>query len=288
MAKFEAILTQKKERGFLLTRLRLIIPDLPPEFSGYRIAQLTDLHFGQLTSARHIGRAIDIAAAFEPHLVLLTGDYITAGSVGIHHYLATSVNPQVFNWLTYRRAVRSLAEQLSQMLSRLNPRDGIFGVFGNHDHLEGIGTITRQLGNQIQWLTNSSVEIQRGSSSIRIAGIDDLNRGKPDLMRAMARVKAEDDIFSILLSHNPDITLHAKENALNPFHLILSGHTHGGQIRLPFWGPIMTRTKQKNLVRGLGFFGESAIYVNQGIGYGLLPIRVLCPPEILEIVLERG
>ncbi len=288
MEKFEVSLTQRKERGFLLSRLRLVISGLPPEFSGYRIAQLTDLHFGQLTSARHIGRAIEIAAAFDPHLVLLTGDYITAGSVGIHHYLATSINPRVFNWLSYRRAVRGLAEQLNQLLSRFKPQDGIFGVFGNHDHLEGIGTITRQLGDKVKWLTNSSVEIRRGSSSIRIAGIDDLNRGKPDLTRALAGVNTGDDTFNILLSHNPDITLHAKENALNPVHLILSGHTHGGQIRLPFWGPLMTRTKQKNLVRGLGFFQESAIYVNQGVGYGLMPLRVLCPPEILEIVLERG
>lgn len=290
----------ESEGLFRISHLTLSISGLPKQFDGYRLVQLTDLHFGPATSAAHIERAVEITNSLKPQTVLLTGDYVQFSATGLGHKIAKRFNPKAFRWIDYRREVRELAHRLGKLLAPLSPADGIFGVFGNHDHLEGLGSIIRQLPSSIQWLNNANVAIQKGGSKIILAGIDDLHRGKPNLFRALdfalldaservaTGISAEGAVLKLLLSHNPDLTIALNSNLIQHVDLMLCGHTHGGQIRLPLFGAPVTRTKQKNHVSGLSYFKETAIYVSNGVGYGAVPIRFLCPPEIVCITLQAS
>ena len=288
----------EKEGLFRISHLSIALSGLPKEFVGYRMVQLTDLHFGPATTASHIEHAVAITSSLKPDTVLLTGDYVQFSATGLGHKIAKRFNPKAFRWIDYRREVRELASKLGKMLTPLTPPDGIYGVFGNHDHLEGLGSIIRQLPSSVRWLNNSNIAIQKGASKIILAGIDDLRRGKPNLFRALdfalldpadrmaSEISTEGAFLKVLLSHNPDITIAQNNNLIQHVNLMLCGHTHGGQIRLPIIGAPVTRTKQSSHVSGLSYFRDTAVYVSNGVGYGGVPIRLLCPPEIVCITLQ--
>ncbi|MBP9838672.1 MAG: hypothetical protein KBC84_08155, partial [Proteobacteria bacterium] len=170
-------------------------------------------------------------------------------------------------------------------LTPLNARDGIYGVFGNHDYLEGIEVISKTLQNNINWITNTSTTITKNDDSLLLLGVDDYNRGNPDLKKTFSNY-SDKHFFKILLSHNPDITISKDKDLLNHSNLILAGHTHGGQIKLPKIKPVICRTRQKKHVQSLSHFNSTAVYVSNGVGYGGVPLRVFCPPEIVVINLK--
>ena len=122
--------------------------------------------------------------------------------------------------------------------------------------------------------------IEKNDGSLFIAGVDDWRRGKPALGPAAEAAAASKAFFRILITHNPDIVLHQDADELRHFQLMTVGHTHGGQICLPFWGPIVTRTKQSLHTDGLSLHGKLAVYTSAGVGYGGIGVRILCPPEI--------
>lgn len=269
------------------------VPNLPREFHGFRIAQLTDLHFGPATSAAHIREAVDLTNSQSPHLITLTGDYIQNTRFGIDHRLATQVDPKRFGWMAYRREVRELATELSRLLDPLEAPHGIVGVFGNHDYLEGLGSIRRKLPRRIRWIVNSAELVRREGTALLVAGVDDFRRGKPDLVQtaesaAQLLKDRRPPVYRLLLSHNPDIATDPNEQLLTQFDLVLCGHTHGGQVRLPLLGAPITRTRQKLHTSLLSTRGTTQFYVNHGAGYGGLRLRLFCPPEVAVVVLEPG
>ncbi len=280
-------LRQEPNGRFVIRTLTVRLDWLPPEFEGYRIVQLTDFHRGPATALAHLEEAMRIVKALNPQLVLTTGDYVQYTRMSINHTLGSKVNPKVFGWLKYRRTVRAYAAEVGSLLAQLGAPDGIFGVYGNHDHHEGIGSIERLVGKAVKWLNNGTVEIARGEQKLLIAGVDDLKRGKPKLAETMRDISAGNHIFRILMAHNPDVTLHKEAADLQKAHLVLCGHTHGGQLCLPWWGPLATRTTQKKHVAGLTYLGETGLYVSSGIGYGMIGLRLFCPPEITVIELTR-
>lgn len=278
----------KEVRGrFLVSWLKLFVPKLPPEFAHFRAVQLTDLHLGPATSLEHLEEAFRIVERLQPHALFLTGDYVQNTRFGFAHALGTRINPKVFGWMSYRRGVRTLAQDLGSLIARIKTTDGVFAVPGNHDYLEGMGSIKRMFPQHIHWLINSRYLIRRGDVVLDVVGVDDYLRGKPNLSAACAQMEAEKPFLHILLSHNPDIALAKDAHMLDSFNLVLCGHTHGGQIRLPLWGAMATRTKQKNHTKGLSHRGKTAFYVNNGGGYGLIGLRLLCPPEILVLELHQ-
>ncbi len=307
---YKHTLSKKRINRFSLITLEFSVPELPQELDGYSMVQLTDFHFGPATPLAHLRRAIAVTNDLKPDLVLLTGDYVHNDPIGHRHFLATAFSPKLFDWVGYRRRVRMLCEELLTEIEKLKPADGVIGVFGNHDHLEGLHTIRRQLSPAVTFLLNETLLIRRGDSVISIVGVDDYKRGKLDLEKAVdtlyaqalrndaastAVVDAPDRppppvkaAFKILLSHNPDITLHRHKNEITRFDLMLCGHTHGGQIRLPFIGPLTTRTTQKDHTRGFSQFKGVPVFVSSGVGYGLIQLRLNCPPEITLIRLRRG
>ena len=277
--------------GFQLTRLSLRIPNLAPQFDGYKIVQLTDLHYGPVTSAEHIRRAVKISSNCNPDVVVLTGDYLQLTSTGFYNLFATKVSPKMFRWKEHRRQTRHRTEELAQILGQLQAPDGVFAVVGNHDYMEGVGTVRRKLGPHISWLINQTASISRNGAQLLIGGIDDDGRGKPDLNASLDFSAFENSsevvAAKVLLAHNPDVLTYQNAQRISEVDLLLAGHTHGGQICLPWYGPLATRTVQKKHVRGLSWYKNTPVFVSNGAGYGAITVRILCPPEVVVIELCR-
>ncbi len=288
MEKISVTVKKTKRGRFQLSCVELRLPNTPKEFKGYRIAQLSDFHLGSPTPLEHITKALAITQSENPDLVVLTGDFVQMQAVDLSYTLASTLGPKRADWFAYKREVRRLAQSLAAEIAKLTASDGVIGVIGNHDHVEGAELIKRQFKERVIWLENQSCHISRGEHTLFVAGIDDYTRGKPNLSQSLNGYKvplsAETDLsnpfFKILLSHNPDITLSEDAKLLEQIQLVLCGHTHGGQVCLPFLPPIVTRTKQSKHVRGISWHNDTLVYVTNGVGYGNIRLRLFAPPEV--------
>jgi predicted MPP superfamily phosphohydrolase len=246
-----------------ITHQTIAIEKLPAEFRGLRIVQLSDVHHSPFLDEERINEAVRMANDLRPDLVALTGDYISHS--------------------------RDYISPCARALGRLRASQGVFAVLGNHDHWTDGAMMRDALADQgIRVLCNESTRIERGSSHIRLAGVDDLMVKRDDLRLALEETSWYET--RILLSHNPAII---REAARAGVDLVLSGHTHGGQIN---WRLLTGRKDRKiarwlrrpsrRLMRGHAQLGSTQLYVNRGLGTVIVPLRYGCPPEItlLEIV----
>lgn len=278
------------QNKFQITELQLSSVHIPKCFDNFSLLQLSDLHYGSLTSADKIRSAFETANTLKPDLLLLTGDFIQQDGVGLYYKLAER-NARL--WRKYRLGTRKLANDLLEMIEEQDNFKQIIGCFGNHDHHEGLGTVKRILGKRVDFLNNQSLVLEKEGRQIAFYGIDDFKFGKPKIKdtfepaNELAGSKIDKPFLKIMLSHNPDTVLLKNNDLLAQINLMLCGHTHGGQIRLPFIGALRTSTRQKNHVQGLSQFGDTQIYVNNGIGYSLLPIRIGSPAEITVVRLRK-
>jgi predicted MPP superfamily phosphohydrolase len=253
-----------------VTHHDIFLPRLPEAFEGYSIYQIADLHmrrFGRREAA--VARILD---SLPPAgLIALTGDQIhTSG--GVKPFL---------------RLARSFRAE-----------HGAMAVFGNSEHKNGVSpaAFARTLEeNGIPCLLNRSTTIQRGGDRIAVVGVDDPVNEKDDLDAALAGVPAER--FVLCLMHSPDSVAHAVMRGVD---LVLSGHTHGGQIRLPRIGALFTHTyigrrmssgyyRTWPLRHAIGIWpGRTQLYVSRGIGVSGLAVRFFCLPELTILTLRKG
>lgn len=270
------------KEGIEIAKVDLKITNIDESFNNFRFIQISDLHFGNLTKINHIKKTIRLVNNLNPNLVIITGDLIHSGGYGFHHRSAIIFSHKLFKLKSYLRNARDKIKELSHELREINASESVLAVFGNHDHMEGLFSLKKNTENFINYLNNKSIVISKGESSISFSGIDDLKLGKPDIQKTIKELEENKKAinFKVLLSHNPDITKNTKKDLVNKFDLMLSGHTHGGQICLLPQKPLLTQTKQREHVSGLSKFNNTFVYVNRGIGYGGLPIRIFCPPEI--------
>lgn len=275
-------------KGVRLVRIAIDRSDLPADSQVYRIVQVSDLHLGIATSIEHLIQVFEMVRVLDPHLIVLTGDFIQLDRSGARGLFATDISQRLFR----ARKVREYSRLLRAALGSLNPPDGIVGILGNHDYQEGRHTIMRNLAPAVRWLINSSEMIETEQYQLSLIGLDDWAYGKPDLNQALEhreqigarQLLSAKKPFTLILSHNPDLVVNEDPEMLKEAQLILCGHTHGGQICLPFGVPVVTRTKQRRFVRGLKQLStDTHVYVNSGIGYGGLPLRLFCPPELTLI-----
>jgi predicted MPP superfamily phosphohydrolase len=228
-----------------VSQYRLELPGLPPGLAGLRIVHLSDIHYSLYLSPAAVVRTVQLANSLRPDLVAITGDFVTT-------------SPQFI-------------EPVSDALARLRSRFGIYAVLGNHDFRAGAETLTLALRQRgIRVLRNSHEWLETNRGRIKIVGIDD-SRQKPDLAAALGDASSED--FTLLLAHNP---LALEDAAQAGVDLVLSGHTHGGQIKLRFAQPFYERF----LPEGFQELGRTRMYISRGIGKVLVPMRIGCPPEI--------
>lgn len=246
-----------------ITRREVMIPGLPADFDGLKVAQLSDVHLDQFTEPFFLRDAVRHINQLEPDVIFLTGDYIT-------HQFGT------------RQFAIGSAWQCANILLGLHCRR-IYAVLGNHDVQVSAKQVSTALSdNGIIVLRNSYIPIERGHSRIWLAGLDDPVAGNPvpDLAIPPAiRNRPGEPI--ILLCHAPDFartlsTLPAGQAV----SFMLSGHTHGGQIRMPFFGPFVLPPGGRLYPEGSYRVGHTQLYVNRGLGTVGVPFRFDCPPEI--------
>jgi predicted MPP superfamily phosphohydrolase len=257
-----------------LVRLPVKINNLPASLQGLKIGLLTDLHSSYIVSNKLLRAAGQLIMSEKPDVIVMTGDYIS----GSTKFLSGSVGEFKKEHLI----------GCCNALSHLKAPLGIYGVLGNHDEWSGpeavkeiCETFTKQIG--MVWLRNRSIELKKGGSSFHLLGVDDYWAPSCSLANACKGTGAE--TIKILLSHNPDInddiTLSRER-----IDLVLSGHTHGGQIVLPFLGqPVMPSKFGQKYRAGLVRDGDRQTYISRGVGCLLAPIRLNCLPEATVLTL---
>jgi len=252
-------------RMLLVRRIEAKVAGLPVEWNGGTVLQLSDAHLGYPSPAAW--RAIDTVRTERPDLVVVTGD-VADGHSSI---------PEVIAW----------AEQLCEAAGA-----PVVYVTGNHEHWRfGEGKGLEQFLGQLQGagfvvLENELMRISRrsGGSPVAIVGLDDSYSHHMDIEAGFSGLAAGER--AIVLEHCPDDVVSIV--AWGRASLVLTGHTHGGQVRLPLWGDRLTAVLEgAPFVRGLYEVDGVPLYVNQGLGMSVLPVRLFCPPEVTVFTLTR-
>jgi predicted MPP superfamily phosphohydrolase len=241
------------------------IRNLPGPFHGFRIVQLSDIHLEEFTEPFFLERVVKRVNALIPDLVLLTGDFVTMGAS---------------NFLSGPHAAYRCAELLSTLSCPLR-----YAILGNHDVAVSAPLVTHALqSNGIPVLINRYLPVERKDARIWLCGVEDPATSVPDLDLSLPQ-KADGPV--ILMAHAPDyadvVVEHPRASLVD---LMLSGHSHGGQVRLPFLGPMVLPPMGKKYFEGLYRFAQMQLYVNRGIGTVGVPFRFNCPPEITILTLQ--
>ena len=238
------------------------IENLPESFNNTKIAHLTDFHSYEF--GKREKRVLEILDSIDPDFIFITGDFIDHRT----------------------KDISSCQEFWSELGNRYQGR--VYSVLGNHeywiDHIDASSIKKLLEESGIVVLSNENEKIFQGDEYIYLLGVDDPHTGNDDLKKSA--INTYENIPKILLAHSPDIINDLESLERENIDLILAGHTHGGQVVIPFMRPYWTPTKNRGkYASGLFEINEMNLYVNRGIGMAAYPIRFNCPPEITVIEL---
>lgn len=240
-------------------QVQLKLPNLASEFNGYRIVQISDIHVDKRTKTRYLNHVFNLVNQQKPDLIAITGDFVT------------------------RRQIKFIPK-LEATLAKLSASDKVVGVLGNHDYWTDATKITQVLEkNNILNLNNKVYTLKRGNAILNIAGVDDVWVGKDRLDLVLQQLPSQG--AAILLAHEPDFADTSART--NRFDLQLSGHSHAGQIRLPFLSPPLLPGLGEKYYAGLYKIGKMFQYTNRGIGTTKLHLRFASRPEITVFILNN-
>lgn len=253
--------------------IRLSFSNLPPSFDRFRIVQISDLHASFWVGKDYLMQVVKEVNALEKDLVVITGDIITG-----------SVNDFWKKWLPTIKG--NYLSMVMDVLANLKGKNKL-AVLGNHDHWDGKETellIVKELERiGFNVLRNSSEKLTKGTESIYVAGTDDYWFSY-NFDKAINNIPK--DNFKILLSHSPDVTIDTQKET--KIDLALCGHTHGGQIAIPYISQHFIPIKNPSrYFRGLVKEPYGYTYVNRGIGTLIFPFRIGAPPEITHFTLTK-
>ncbi|MDK1030927.1 MAG: metallophosphoesterase [Planctomycetia bacterium] len=245
-----------------VTRIEISIANLPAEFDGLTIAVLSDIHHGAYYSLKRVREVVELANGLGADVVVLPGDFTSSG-----------------------RIMRGRIAACIGELAKLQASMGVYAVLGNHDLWADAALTRQELARAgIVDLTNTGVWLRKGQHRLRLAGVGDLWTEKQDLASALGDA-AEDDV-AVLLSHNPDYAAKITDSRVR---LVLSGHTHGGQVCFPPLGsPFVLSWHGQKYRAGFVKAPHSQVYVSRGIGVMLLPVRLFCRPELPLVTLRAA
>lgn len=249
-----------------LIRKEIALRRWPARLDGFTIALLSDFHYDPVFSVHPLRSAVETVSGLHPDLVALTGDFVSLSLFGP------------------KRKGAAHAETCAALLRKLRAPHGVWSVLGNHDAFSDPDRVTNALqGAGILTLSNQSVAIEKESARFWLAGVDDVLGGTADLPSTLQPVPSDEAV--VLMAHEPD---YADLVAAYPVDLQLSGHSHGGQLRIPFMRPLYLPPLAKKYVWGLFKIRALTLYTNAGIGTVELPVRWNCPPEITLMTLRRA
>jgi len=236
---------------------------LPDAFRGMRIVQISDFHYTEFTEPSFLERMVREVNRLQPDLVALTGDFVSFGPM-----------PHSFA----RRRAPACASILSKIQCPLR-----YATMGNHDWDVGREYVIGPLREQgIPTLVNAAVALERDGQRLWLAGLGSACSDAAHPERAIPKAAIADKEFVIVLAHEPDILPEVSRYNVD---LMLSGHTHGGQVRLPLLPPLKLPDFGRVYVEGWFQHGPTQLYVNRGIGAVGVPFRLNCPPEITLLTL---
>lgn len=236
-------------------RIALRLPRLPRDWDGVTLAQLSDLHLGPVIGPPHLHAAVDLTLDLQPDLIVITGDFVSSLRQGE-------------------------AEELEKALRRLRAPVGVFASLGNHDWWTSAAVVAEAVRRSgVTLLRNEHVAL---GENFYLAGVDDVWERQADLARALRGLP--DEACTLLLAHEPDYAdIVAKDGRVA---LQLSGHSHGGQVRIPFVGPIALPYLGRKYPAGWRQIGGLQLYTNRGLGVVLPAARFNCRPEITLFTLQ--
>lgn len=246
-------------RWIEVARLNVAMPRLAPQFDGYRIVHISDLHMGEWITSAYLRNVVEMVNREQADLIAITGDYVT-------------------------RVYDNLAADLVPILNGLRARDGVVWVLGNHDYWggKGAGPVRYALEHCGAIDLNNKVHtLEREGATLHIAGVDSARELMSRLDKVLDALPEEG--AAILLAHEPDFA--DESAATGRFDLQLSGHSHGGQVAIPFIGPPRLPAMGRKYPHGLYKVGDMALYTNRGIGMVGLPVRFFARPEITVLTL---
>lgn len=234
---------------------------LPTSFDHFKIAQFSDVHLSHTFPAKDLETIVQKINAEAPDLIVFTGDLVDFQSSIEEH------------------------EKAKAFLTKLHAPYGKLAICGNHDYgpfgIELYESTMEACGFTL--CKNDVFLLEKEAEHIQIATLDDLMMSIPDY--GLIKREVSPDLFTLLLVHEPDAALELQQT---PINLQLSGHTHGGQIQLPFYGPILTAPFGHTYVEGLYETNQQRIYVNRGLGTTRLPLRFLAKPELTFFTLTSN
>ncbi len=239
--------------------VELAIPHLDQAFDEFKIVQISDIHASELMPAKRLAKIIKLVNQQQPDAIAITGDFVTKRS-------------------------DFYAKRLTTKLSQLQSKSGIVAILGNHDHWQKEIAQLKQviIDSNITLLDNQVYIVERGSQQLAFAGLDDPYWGEPNLAQTIAQLP--DNVPAVLLVHEPDYI--EKSAATHKFALQLSGHSHGGQIKIPFFHPLVLPHGGKKYFAGLNQVEDTITYTNRGLGMTGLPYRFGSRPEITVFTLH--
>jgi predicted MPP superfamily phosphohydrolase len=242
-----------------ITRLTLTLPRLAPEFDGYRLVQIGDIHLDDWTKPERLTGIVEKVNAQSPDLIAIMGDFAS------------------------RLAKQLDTRRLTDALRELTARDGVVTILGNHDYLTGVDLVRRCIREaSVTELINGVLTLRRGGAALHVAGIDDVMEGKSRLDLVLRDLPGSD--AAILLAHEPDFA--DVSAATGRFDLQLSGHSHGGQVRVPLLTRLALPPFSQRYTSGLYQVGGMLQYTNRGLGFVNMRLRFLCRPEITVLTLR--
>ena len=244
-----------------INRYKVSLSNLPSSFHGFTIAHLTDIHLGFLVSKSFVEGIVHKTVNLNTDAIVCTGDYV------------------------HKRNTIKEIETVWPILSKLKARYGVYSVLGNHDHWADTGRSLYWLERTGQDIRHKCKPIYKGRDRILIGGCGDYWGDELKIDKAFLCSDEKD--CRLLLSHNPDSV---DSQFATPLSLVISGHTHGGQVVIPFLGAPILPVKNKNYSSGLIDTPKTKLFISRGIGWAIYPVRFNCYPEIavLELIKIRG
>ena len=244
---------------FVMRRVEVKVRGLDPRFDGFTMAQLSDLHIGALTPlwwGMRWARATNAAAA---DIVVVTGDMVTSG-VAFH-------------------------DDIAELMGSLRGKEGVYAIMGNHDYFgEGEPLVSLLKGKGVTVLRNEGVTLEREGARLFLAGIDDNWTKRANMEAALA--DRPDGVPTVLLAHDPEGFKVAAEKKVD---VVLSGHTHGGQIAMPFLGRFINASKLAHSFHiGVYTLGDSTLFVHPGLGTTGPPMRLGVAPAVALVTLRAA
>jgi predicted MPP superfamily phosphohydrolase len=249
-----------------IVRQEFFLPRWPEGLNGFTVALLSDFHYDAYFSVHPLRAAVPMVNNLHPDLIVLTGDFVSAPSIGS------------------KKKAASAAEPCAGLLRQMIAPHGLWAVLGNHDDETNADHVTHALqAENIHVLANQSEAIEGNGARIWLAGVNDVLSRTADLSQTLRGVPASEAV--ILLAHEPDFADHA---ARFPIDLQLSGHSHGGQIRIPPFPPLYLPPLARKYVLGTYHVSDLTLYTNGGLGTVMVPVRLNCPPEITLLTLRTA